>query len=152
MPRRIQFTNGNVTEYIYSVSGQKLRTIHRTAVPNITVPIGAAIQLIPVLTLSVDSTDYIGNNGKVTISSAPWGTEEVADVHSHGESSAYNENRYYDNNFSGARDGNGKFHSPQQNMSEQTKGDIRSANQNKRPSYLTTPNGSLQKYDPQTGV
>ena len=31
-PRRIQFTNGNVTEYIYSVSGEKLCTIHRTAV------------------------------------------------------------------------------------------------------------------------
>ncbi len=30
-PKRIQFTNGNVTEYIYSVSGEKLRTIHRTA-------------------------------------------------------------------------------------------------------------------------
>ena len=67
-PRRIQFTNGNVAEYIYSASGEKLRTIHRTAVPNISLPIGAAIQLIPALTLSVDSTDYIGNfifhNGK----------------------------------------------------------------------------------------
>ena len=30
-PKRIQFTNGNVTEYIYSVSGEKLRIIHRTA-------------------------------------------------------------------------------------------------------------------------
>jgi hypothetical protein len=52
-PRRIQFTNGNVTEYVYTSTGEKLRTIHRTAAAN---------------TLSVDSTDYIGNfilrNGK----------------------------------------------------------------------------------------
>ncbi len=31
MPRRIQFTNGNVTEYVYTTDGQKLRTIHYTA-------------------------------------------------------------------------------------------------------------------------
>ena len=52
-PRRIQFTNGNVTEYVYTSTGEKLRTIHRTAAGN---------------TLPVDSTDYIGNfilrNGK----------------------------------------------------------------------------------------
>ena len=60
-PRRIQFTNGNVTEYIYSVSGEKLRTIHRTAVANITVPIGSTLPLTKANTLSVDSTDYIDN-------------------------------------------------------------------------------------------
>ena len=52
-PMRIQFTNGNVTEYIYASTGERLRTIHRTVADNI---------------LSVDSTDYIGNfifeNGK----------------------------------------------------------------------------------------
>jgi hypothetical protein len=32
MNRRIQFTNGNMVEYIYSASGEKLRTIQRTAV------------------------------------------------------------------------------------------------------------------------
>lgn len=60
-PRRIQFTNGNVTEYIYSASGEKLRAIHCTAVANITVPIGSTLSLTTANTLSVDSTDYIGN-------------------------------------------------------------------------------------------
>ena len=61
MPLRIQFTNGNVTEYVYSVSGEKLRTIHRTAMPDITVPIGSTLELTAAATLSVDSTDYIGS-------------------------------------------------------------------------------------------
>ena len=61
MPRRIQFTNGNVMEYIYSAGGEKLRTIHRTAVANITVPVGSTLPLTKANTLSVDSTDYIGN-------------------------------------------------------------------------------------------
>ena len=67
-PRRIQFTNGNVTEFIYTSTGEKLRTIHRTAVNNISVPIGSTLTLTTASTLSVDSTDYIGNfifeNGK----------------------------------------------------------------------------------------
>lgn len=61
MPRRIQFTNGNVTEYVYSVSGEKLRTIHRTAMPDISVPIGSTLELTAATTLNVDSTDYIGS-------------------------------------------------------------------------------------------
>ena len=61
MPRRIQFTNGNVTEYIYISNGEKLRTIHRTAVSNVTVPIGSTLPLTKANTLSSDSTDYIGD-------------------------------------------------------------------------------------------
>ena len=38
----IQFTNGNVTKYIYSATGEKLRVVYQTAVPNISVAIGAA--------------------------------------------------------------------------------------------------------------
>ena len=68
-PKEIHFTNGNRTEYIYSASGEKLRTIHRTAVANMGFPIGVGVPLTPALPLSVDSTDYIGNfifrNGKV---------------------------------------------------------------------------------------
>ena len=30
MPTRIEFTNGNLTEYVYSYSGEKLKTIHST--------------------------------------------------------------------------------------------------------------------------
>ncbi len=67
-PKEIHFTNGNRTEYIYSASGEKLRTIHRTAVANMGFPIGVGVPLTPALTLSVDSTDYIDNfifrNGK----------------------------------------------------------------------------------------
>lgn len=70
-PKEIHFTNGNVVEYIYSASGEKLRTIHRTAVANIGYPIGVGVPLTTVLTLSVDSTGYIGNfifrNGKAYI-------------------------------------------------------------------------------------
>ena len=46
-PVRIQFTNGSVTRYIYTAAGEKLRVIHQTAVPNITVPIGSARELAP---------------------------------------------------------------------------------------------------------
>ncbi|MCR5076480.1 MAG: hypothetical protein K6A82_00350 [Prevotella sp.] len=37
MPRRIQFTNDNVTEYVFTATGRKLRTVHYTTVLNIEV-------------------------------------------------------------------------------------------------------------------
>jgi hypothetical protein len=40
-PVRIQFTNGNVTRYVYSATGEKLRVVYQTAVPNITVAMGS---------------------------------------------------------------------------------------------------------------
>ena len=58
-PSRIYFTNGNITKYVYSATGQKLRVIHQTAVPNITVSIGSARELTPSEILSADSTDYL---------------------------------------------------------------------------------------------
>ena len=58
-PRRIQFTNGNVTSYVYSSEGQKLRTVHYTAMPNITVAIGETHQLTESEILCKDSTDYL---------------------------------------------------------------------------------------------
>ena len=39
-PVRIQFTNGNVTRYVYGAASEKLRTTHLTAVPNISVSVG----------------------------------------------------------------------------------------------------------------
>ena len=60
-PQRVQFYNGNVTEYVYAADGEKLRTIYRTAVPNITVPLGTTISLNSSNTLSVDSINYVGN-------------------------------------------------------------------------------------------
>ena len=58
-PVRIQFTNGSVTRYVYSTAGEKLRVIHQTAVPNITVPIGSVRELAPSEIQCVDSTDYL---------------------------------------------------------------------------------------------
>lgn len=60
-PQRIQFSNGSVTEYVYSSTGEKLRTIYRIAVPNISVPLGSVINLNATNTLSVDSINYIGD-------------------------------------------------------------------------------------------
>ena len=58
-PVRIQFTDGNVTKYVYSATGEKLRVIYQTAVPNITVAIGSARELMPSEILFSDSTDYL---------------------------------------------------------------------------------------------
>ena len=58
MPRRIQFTNGNVTEYVYSSDGVKLKTIHRTAVKGITVHEGKTKELTSGETQKTDSVMY----------------------------------------------------------------------------------------------
>ena len=65
-PSRIQFTNGNVTKYVYSATGEKLRTIHQTAAPNITVAVGTAHELTASELLYTDSTDYYCG-GKLTM-------------------------------------------------------------------------------------
>ncbi len=61
MPRRIQFADGNVTEYVYTATGRKLRTIYYTAMPGITVGSGETHQLSAAEILSKDSIDYFGN-------------------------------------------------------------------------------------------
>ena len=58
-PVRIQFTNGSVTKYIYSATGEKLRVVHQTAVPNISVAIGSTRELAPSEIQYTDSTDYL---------------------------------------------------------------------------------------------
>ena len=59
-PRKIYFTNGNVTEYIYSAAGQKLRTVHYTAVANITRTVGVQPdELTQAQIQSTDITDYM---------------------------------------------------------------------------------------------
>ena len=58
-PVRIQFTNGNVTKYVYSATGEKLRVIYQTAVPNITVAIGNSRELARSEIQYTDSTDYL---------------------------------------------------------------------------------------------
>ena len=70
-PVRIQFTNGNVTKYVYSTTGEKLRVIYQTAVPNITIAIGSMRELAFYEIQHTDSTDYLlgGNltlkNGRI---------------------------------------------------------------------------------------
>ena len=59
-PTRVQFTNGNVTEYIYAADGRKLRTKHTTAVEGLTVPMGQTMDLTAAQTLAVDTTDCAG--------------------------------------------------------------------------------------------
>ena len=65
-PVRIQFTDGSVTRYVYSAAGEKLRATHLTAVPNISVAIGSARELLPSEILGADSTDYL-LGGSLTI-------------------------------------------------------------------------------------
>ena len=77
--------------------------------------------------------------------------EVVADAHTHGASSVNSEKKYYDNEFSGLRNENGKFISKEERKKENGNNDIGNANRIKKVSYLVTPNGSLQKYNPQNG-
>ena len=70
-PRRVQFMDGSVTEYVYTAAGEKLRAVHRTAAPNVSVAFGQTKELTASETLSVDSIDYFGNltaeNGEAKI-------------------------------------------------------------------------------------
>ncbi len=72
-PIRIQFTNGNITRYVYSAAGEKLREVHETAVPNINVPVGHTHELTSDELLFKDSTDYllggtlVMKNGRIDI-------------------------------------------------------------------------------------
>lgn len=70
-PRRVQYMDGSVTEYVYTAAGEKLRAIHRTAAPNVSVAFGQTKELTASETLSVDSTDYFGKltaeNGEAKI-------------------------------------------------------------------------------------
>lgn len=61
MPRHIQFSAGHTTEYVYDADGRKLRTVHRTAVPNMSVPLNSTVELDATNTLGKDSTDYVGS-------------------------------------------------------------------------------------------
>ena len=57
-PRRIQFTDGSATKYVYSATRQKLRTVHYTAPANIHVSAGNDYD-IEHSYLAADSTDYL---------------------------------------------------------------------------------------------
>ena len=57
-PRRIQFTNGNTIEYVYSPDGQKLRAKWQTAAGNVVVPLNTTLSITA---SSTTQTDYVGD-------------------------------------------------------------------------------------------
>ena len=59
MPERVLFENGNITEYVYTSDGVKLKTVHRTAVDGI-VAYSSKFDLTERETSSKDSTLYVG--------------------------------------------------------------------------------------------
>ncbi len=60
-PLRIVFTNGNTTEYVYSCTGTKLRTVHKTAIAGVSIGLNSGRILEASEVLSADSVDYHGN-------------------------------------------------------------------------------------------
>ena len=60
-PTRIQFTDGSVTEYLYTAEGEKLMVTHTTAAPGISVAMGTTHHLTQNEILSTDSISYIGD-------------------------------------------------------------------------------------------
>ena len=60
-PKRVQFNNGNVTEYIYSADGTRLKTTHKTAVAGLSVGIGNSRTLTGKETQSTTTIHYFGN-------------------------------------------------------------------------------------------
>ena len=73
----------------------------------------------------------------------------VADIHTHG---AWSNGDYRDNEFSGIRDKNGNLLTSDKLRKLDThNGDIGDSNSSQLTSFLVTPNGSLQSYDPKTG-
>lgn len=70
-PIRIQFNNGNVIKYIYSATGEKLRTIHYTAPANIHVDVECDYEDIEHNFLAVDSTDYLCGGSVIYLNAKP---------------------------------------------------------------------------------
>jgi RHS repeat-associated protein len=61
-PIRVQFTDHSITEHVYAADGRRLKTIHRTSVPQSpSLGIGVTASLPSSLTQSIDSVDYVGN-------------------------------------------------------------------------------------------
>ena len=100
-PVRIQFTDGSVTRYVYSATGEKLRVVHQTAVPNISVAIGGTRELLPSEVLSADSTDYL-LGGSLTLRNGRLDKYQFEGGYCQAEQYAYNADKdnitfhYYD--------------------------------------------------------
>ena len=92
----------------------------------------------------------IGNQAGVNVSDAPLTYKTVATIHTHGRYTGNDKVRYRDNEFSGLREGN-NFISRESRKEVKGSSDIGFANRTKLDSYLVTPNGSLQNYNPMSG-
>ena len=64
-PLRIQFMDGSVTGYVYTADGEKLRTVHYTAMRGITVPPGMTVELDSGMVQAADTIDYLLNGNLV---------------------------------------------------------------------------------------
>ena len=61
-PIRVQFTDHSITEHGYAADGRRLKTIHRTSIPQSNpLGIGVTASLTPAQTQSIDSIDYVGS-------------------------------------------------------------------------------------------
>ena len=60
MPRKVQFSDGSSTEYVYDADGNHLSTVHLTAVPGISVSRGQERELTAAQVQESDTTHYIG--------------------------------------------------------------------------------------------
>jgi len=100
-PQQIYIDNAGDTKYVYDASGRKLRVIHQTAVPNITVPIGGTRELSPSEILSADSTDYL-LGGSLTLRNGRIDKLQFEEGYCQAERYAYNADKdnitfyYYD--------------------------------------------------------
>lgn len=61
LPSTQQFTNGNRADYLYGADGVKRRVTHKTAIANISVPMGQIKELTSGQVSQTHTTDYCGN-------------------------------------------------------------------------------------------
>lgn len=93
-----------------------------------------------------------GDFRTIESSALPNGHIPTATIHTHGASTAGKNIEYYDNEFSGIRKGmNGEYIKNKKELKQTSVYDIGYSNERQITSYLVTPNGSLQKYDPKSG-
>ena len=61
LPSTLQFANGNSTNYLYGADGMKRRVTYKTAIANISVPMGQIKELASSQISQTNTTDYCSN-------------------------------------------------------------------------------------------
>lgn len=61
LPSALQFANGNSKDYLYGADGMKRRVTHKTAIANISVPMGQIKELASSQISQTNTTDYCNN-------------------------------------------------------------------------------------------